>query len=208
MKLLLKNNFFKGISTLNVPAIEPMKIDLIEVEQEGATSAFNLKSSFRNAEIHGLSYSKVLRTSAKFKKFNMKAECFTQRMDFVGEYKMNGQILVLPIHGEGHANVSMHLLTTRHEIVGDYLKRDDGNTYINITTYKIKFKPKWVTFQFDNLFNGDKVLSGTMNKFMNDNWQLVFDGLISGYEINFGKKFKDVANALFHKVPFEVIFPQ
>jgi Haemolymph juvenile hormone binding protein (JHBP) len=84
---------------------------------------------------------------------------------------MNGQILVLPIRGEGFANVSMNELTTRHELKGDYFTGKDNNTYINITEYKIKFKPKWVIYRFDNLFNGDKLLGQTMNKFMNDNWE-------------------------------------
>ena len=31
----------------------------------------------------------------------------------------------------------------------------------------------------------------TMNNFMNQNWQPVFDGLIPGYELHFGNKFKE-----------------
>lgn len=119
---------------------------------------------------------------------------------------MNGQILVLPIRGEGFANVSMNELTTRHELKGDYYTGSDNLTYLNITEYKIKFKPKWVIFRFDNLFNGDKLLGETMNKFMNDNWEIVFSNLIPGYEERFGDKFRDVSNILFSKVPVDLIF--
>lgn len=121
---------------------------------------------------------------------------------------ISGQILVLPITGEGFANVSMNELTTRHELQGEYFQGKDNNTYINITSYKIKFKPKWVIFRFDNLFNGDKVLGKTMNKFMNDNWEPVFHGIIPGYEDNFGEKFKSIANILFHQVPADLIFKE
>jgi len=185
-----------------------MKVDTVIVEQSGATSAFNLKSSFKNAEIHGLSASKMIRTAARFTKFALKSEAFTDRLDFIGNYTMNGQILVLPIRGEGFANVSMHEMITRHELSGHYYTAPDGHKYVNLTDYKIKFKPKWVTFRFDNLFNGDKLLGTTMNKFMNDNWNIVFDGLIPGYEEKFGEKFKNIANALFHRVPFNAIFPE
>lgn len=183
-----------------------MKIESVAVETAGATSAFNLKSSFHNANIHGLSTSKLQRTATKFKKFAMKSDAYTDRLDFVGQYKMKGQILVLPIVGEGFANVSMNQLTTRHELHGNYFQGADNNTYINITSYKIKFRPKWVKFRFDNLFNGDKVLGETMNRFMNENWEPVFYGLIPGYEENFGEKFRKVANILFSQVPSSLIF--
>lgn len=184
-----------------------MRIESVSVESAGATSAFSLRSSFQNAEIQGLSTSVLQRTAAKFTpKFALKSDAYTERLDFVGQYKMKGQILVLPIVGEGFANISMNQLLTRHELHGEYFQGPDNNTYINITSYKIKFKPKWVKMRFDNLFNGDKVLGETMNKFMNDNWEPVFFGLIPGYEEKFGEKFKKVANILFHQVPSKLIF--
>ena len=198
--------FPKGIPALEIPPIEPMKIDAIDVITGGATSSFNLRSTFKDAEIHGLSTSYLNRTAMKFKKFALKSDTYTQRLDFVGQYTMNGQILVLPIRGEGFGNVSMNELTTRHEMRGDYYTGKDNNTYVNITSYKIRFTPKWVKFRFDNLFNGDKILGETMNNFMNSNWEPVFYGIIPGYEEKFGEKFKSVANILFRQVPIDLIF--
>ncbi|CAO1381475.1 unnamed protein product [Diamesa hyperborea] len=198
---LLKN----GIKDLGVPDIEPLYIDAVSVEQ-GGNSAVNLKQSFKDAYIHHLTDSVVQRTAVKFDKFAMKTDAYTPRMDFVGDYKMEGKILVLPITGNGKANVSMHQLTTRHELRGDTFTKDDGNVYLNITSYKIKFTPKYVTFFFGNLFNGDKLLGDTMNNFMNQNWQPVFEGLIPGYELHFGNKFREIANLLFHKIPMKLIF--
>lgn len=191
-----------------MPPLDPMDIDFVAVEQAGGTSAFNLKSSFRNAQILGLEPSRIVRAAVRFKKFTIKSDSYTERLDFVGSYTMNGQILVLPIRGEGFANVSMHDMITRHEITGEYFTGSDGIKHVNITNFKIKFNPKKVIFRFDNLFNGDKLLGGTMNRFMNDNWEPVFNGIIPGYEENFGKRFKDVANKLFHQVPFDAIFPE
>jgi Haemolymph juvenile hormone binding protein (JHBP) len=196
----------EGIPSIDLPSIEPMKIKSVSADQLGATTAFNLRSSFKNAEIHGLSRSRVVKTVVKFKKFGMKSDAYTERLDFVGHYKMQGQILVLPIVGEGFANVSMQQLTTRHEMLGEYYTGDDGNTYANITSYKIKFTPKRVSFRFDNLFNGDKTLGETMIRFMNENWEPVFYGLIPPYEDKFGEKFRSVANILFHQVPFKLVF--
>lgn len=164
-----------------MPPLDPMEIDKVIVEQDGGTTAFNLKSTFRDAQIIGLAPSKILRSALRFKnKFALRSDSYTNRLDFVGQYTMNGQILVLPITGAGFANVSMQQLTTRHDLTGEYFTGSDGNKYLNITSYIIKFKPKAVTFRFDNLFNGDKLLGNTMNKFMNDNWDPVFAGIIPG----------------------------
>jgi Haemolymph juvenile hormone binding protein (JHBP) len=167
-----------------MPPLDPMEIDKVVVEQDGGTSAFNLKSTFRDAQIIGLAPSKILRSALRFnKKFALRSDSYTDRLDFVGQYTMNGQILVLPIRGVGFANVSMQQLTTRHDINGEYFTGEDGNKYLNVTQYIIKFKPKKVTFRFDNLFNGDKLLGDTMNKFMNDNWDPVFSGMIPGMSL-------------------------
>lgn len=184
-----------------------MKVHSVIIDQGGNNSRFNVKSSFKDVVISGLSSSKLLRVAIKFDKFKIKSEMYTDHLDFVGDYDMAGQILYLPLKGEGNANISMQQLTSRHEITGDYFTNpDDGETYINVTDYKIRFKPKRVTFKFENLFNGDKVLGNTMNRFMNQNWKVVFEGTASEYEKFFGEKFKSIANNVFQNVPMKKIF--
>lgn len=166
-----------------------------------------MQSTFQNVEIDGFSTSKVRRTAVKFDKFAHKSELFTERLDFTGDYEMNGQILILPIKGEGRANISMHQLTSKHELKGDYFTNpSDGETYINVTSYKMKLKPQFVTFAFENLFNGDKVLGKTMNDFMNQNWKAVFNGLVPEYEKFFNERFTALSSKVFQNVPIKKIF--
>jgi Haemolymph juvenile hormone binding protein (JHBP) len=147
-----------------------LEIDYAVLNHGGNNSRFNLKSTFKDVKIHGLSTSKLNRTSINLDKFKIKSDIYTERLEMVGNYDMKGQVVFLPLEGRGKANISMHKLTSRHELFGEYYTKPDGETYINITDYKIKFKPKRVVFSFENLFNGDKNLGRTMNKFMNDNW--------------------------------------
>lgn len=196
-----------GIPSLNIPSIEPLKFDKLEINQGGNNARFNMKSSFKNVEITGFSTSKLRRAAIKFDKFSIKSELFTERLDFAGDYEMNGQILFLPITGAGRANVSMHQLTSKHELKGDYiLNPKDNETYIKVTTYKMKLKPKWVTYNFANLFNGDKVLGQTMNDFMNQNWKTVFSSLVPEYEKFFNEKFTALSGKVFERIPMKMIF--
>lgn len=198
---------FKGIPSLNIPPIEPLIVDNVVIDHGGSNSRFNLKSSFKNLVISGLTTSNLTKVAANFDKFRIKSESYTERLDLTGNYEMNGQIIFLPITGEGFANISMHQMISVHDVKGDYyVKPEDGETYVNITDYKIKFKPKYVTFAFGNLFNGDKVLGDTMNQFMNQNWKAVFNGLIPEYAKFFGSKFSSIANNVFQNVPIKNIF--
>jgi Haemolymph juvenile hormone binding protein (JHBP) len=196
----------KGIPSLNIPSIEPLEIDNVVLNHGTNNSRFNLRSSFKDVKIFGLASSKLNRTAIKFDKFRLKSEIYTERLDFAGNYEMNGMIIFLPIEGRGKANISMHQLSSRHELFGDYFTKPDGETYINITDYKITFKPKRVTFKFENLFNGDKILGEEMNKFMNQQWKAVFNGLVPEYSRFFGQKFQSIANNVFGNIPMKEIF--
>jgi hypothetical protein len=136
----------------------------------------------------------------------MKSDIYSERLDFVADYEMEGQIMFFPVVGQGKMNVSMHQLTSRHELIGSKYEKADGETYINITDYKINFKPKKVTYYFGNLFNGDKMLGQNMNMIMNQNWKAVFTGLVPEYEKFFGERFQKIANDVFGNVPMKEIF--
>lgn len=118
---------------------------------------------------------------------------------------MDGQVLILPIKGNGKSNITMVDLKTKHDQRGEIFEKD-GEKYFRIKEYKIKFEPRLVMMNFTNLFNGDKQLGNNMNSFLNENWQVVFDELKSGYEESFSKVFKSFANQLFTQVPVDKIF--
>lgn len=126
-------------------------------------------------------------------------------MELIADYNMDGRILLLPIVGHGKCNITISGLVTKHELIGmPVMKKND--MYMELKEYKIKFEPTSMKFYFQNLFNGDKVLGETMNKFLNENWQTVFMELRSGYEQTFGHIFKEISNNIFGKVPMNKIF--
>lgn len=62
--------------------------------------------------------------------------------------------------------------------------------------------------EFTNLFNGDKALGDNMNLFLNANWKLVLDELKKPINTSFAKVFKDFANSIFAKTPYDELFAQ
>lgn len=205
----IKTNLSKqkiGDEKFGIPKLEPFTIKKIDSETIGGIPNFHLKSSLKNAEIHGLTSGKILRTATKFNKsYAIKLESEIDKIDIIGNYTMTGKILVLPINGEGKCKITLKNTLIRAESYGNYITKD-GETYIDIKDFKMKITPKKVIFNFENLFKNDKKLSDTINTVMNEQWKLVTENLLPGYEANFGSYFIEVANKIFHNVPFNKIY--
>lgn len=59
---------------------------------------------------------------------------------------------------------------------------------------------------FDNLFNGDPLLSQSTNTFLNDNWTEILRELKPVLTKAIGGIYKAVAEPIFNKFPYEELF--
>lgn len=177
--------------------------------------------------MHGLSSKvKIMRVATKFdRKFQMKIDALAEKIEIIGDYTMDGQILVLPIKGNflfvqqglfiffkffkgnGKANITMENAKVLVIIKGEYLEKN-GEIFIEIKNFSISFTPKHAVFKFTNIFKGDKALSDNINVFMNENWQVVSDLLIPSYAEKLGEQFKAYSQKVFAKVPVKNIFKE
>lgn len=130
----------------------------------------------------------------------------TERIQMLGDYEMSGRILLLPITGNGRANITLVNSKIEHRLIGEPFEKD-GVKYMRLKEYRVAFDPQRVYMHFENLFN-DPTLSQTMNRFLNDNWETVFNELKIGYSRSFGKIFREISNRIFEKVPMDSMFLQ
>ncbi|XP_013168050.1 PREDICTED: protein takeout-like [Papilio xuthus] len=195
----------KGIPALSVPPLEPLLVSGMNIET-GAGPVV-ISQVYRNIQLHGLTDSRLTSYKADLKHYRLRTDSITPKMDFIADYVMKGRILVLPIQGKGVANITMVNLVVKHDLIGEPVIKD-GETYMHIKDYKVKFIPERVILHFSNLFNGDKALGDNMNKFLNQNSDLVFNELKESYEKSLSSVFQDVTNKIFDKVPMNKIFPE
>lgn len=191
---------------MGVPAIDPLLISSLTIQQ-GRNSPINLKQDFKNILLTGISETRLLSYSPDLDNYVLRTEGITPLVNFAGDYTMTGRILLLPITGHGKANISMVDLKTVHELIGEPVKKK-GEVYLRLKEYNVKLIPKRVYLHFGNLFNGDRLLGQQMNRFMNENWELIFNELKGGYEDTLSYVFREVTNKLFTKVPMDRIFPR
>ncbi|XP_075984019.1 juvenile hormone binding protein 12 [Anticarsia gemmatalis] len=193
----------KGIPSLSVPQMEPLHVSGINIES-GAGPVV-ITQNYRNIALHGLTDSVLTSYKADLKNYRLRTDSITPKMEFIADYVMKGRILVLPIQGKGLANITMVNLVVKHDLIGEPVQRD-GETYMHIRDYRVKFIPQRVLLHFSNLFNGDKRLGDQMNLFLNENSDLVFNELKESYEKSLSTVFQDVTNKIFDSVPMNKIF--
>nr|XP_026501367.1 protein takeout-like [Vanessa tameamea] len=195
----------EGIPALKVPALEPLLVSGMDIDS--GSGPVVISQNYRRIKLHGLTDSILTTYKADLKHYRLRTESITPKMEFIADYIMKGRILVLPIQGKGVANITMVNLIVKHDLIGEPIKKD-GETYMHIKDYKVKFIPEKVSLQFSNLFNGDKRLGDQMNLFLNENSELVFNELKDSYEKSLSSVFQDITNKIFDKVPMNKIFPE
>ncbi|XP_035448948.1 protein takeout [Spodoptera frugiperda] len=193
----------KGIPSLSVPQMEPLHVSSINVGS--GSGPVVITQMYRNIKLHGLTDTVLTLYKADLKNYRLRTDSITPKMEFIADYIMKGRILLLPIQGKGAANITMVNLVVKHDLIGEPVVKD-GQTYMHIKEYRVKFIPQKVELYFSNLFNGDKALGDTMNQFLNSNSDLVFNELKESYEKSLSSVFQNVTNEIFDRVPMNKIF--
>lgn len=63
-----------------------------------------------------------------------------------------------------------------------------------------------IHFQFDNLYNGDKLLGDSTNSFLNENWNDIFNEIKMNIFDAFTLIAENTLRNVFNKVPYKDLF--
>ncbi|XP_022909550.2 protein takeout-like [Onthophagus taurus] len=122
-----------------------------------------------------------------------------------GLYNMTGQILVLPLNGEGNVEATLHEGEYVYEITMDVITKKNTD-YYKIKSSKVDYVLKRGYFHFDNLFNGNKELGDRMNQFIDENWTVIADEIKPALAETIRSVVDSVFSGYFSTVPIKDIF--
>ncbi|XP_022197941.1 protein takeout [Nilaparvata lugens] len=193
-----------GIPELDVPSIDPLHIHEILVHQN-STHSVRISLALNHADVIGLSNIEIQSVDADWDKCKIRIDMKSSPLMIVGDYKVDGKIMVLPIFGEGKFNFSFNEGGEGHIELSGRPEVRDGKTYMITESVTWDYKPNHLFMNLDNLFNGDKARGIQMNAFLNDNWEDVLDEVKDVTQASFGDTFKDIAKLIFDKVPLDSI---
>ncbi|ETN58944.1 takeout [Anopheles darlingi] len=194
-----------GLPELGLASLDPLRIDEMDIVQ--GDGPVNIVLNFKNVDITG--FSEVIVKKVKGITANpnvMEMNLLIPLASLVGNYKINGKVLILPIQGEGISNMTMANCDFLMKWNGALQKRADGKEYYQMNKIKATFDTSRFYMQLSNLFNGDKLLGDNMNQFLNDNWQDILKELKPAIIGAFTKIFRAIITNVFENVPYTDLF--
>ncbi|XP_014357069.2 circadian clock-controlled protein daywake isoform X1 [Papilio machaon] len=153
--------FADGIPELGIAPLDPVQLGTVVVDNPA------LKLTFSDTVVTGLRDFKV--NSYKMNTDKGKAVLdFTANVTLKANYVMDGQVLILPIRGDGQAKIK---ITNLNIVIKYDYATTDGHWVVS--GYKDSYKMDRAQFKFTNLFGGNKELADTTLRFVNENWSII-----------------------------------
>jgi len=196
----------KGHPGINMIPIDPLHIPNIGIKQ-GADSPVNIELKFSDVDLIGLSSCRITKISGFQSNPNGKYSLTVKgpALYLVGPYKISGRVLVLPVQGAGKSNITLVEPEITMTFDGKGVKRNN-NEHVAMENAKLTFKIDRLVFNFENLYNGDKTLGESTNKFLNDNWSDIFREIKANIFDAFTLIAENTLRNTFNKVPYNDLF--
>ncbi|KAI5646096.1 hypothetical protein NE865_01989 [Phthorimaea operculella] len=156
------NTFLAGFPEIGVRRLEPIMIDKMDVSDAG------LKLILTNGTTSGLDTCRVKKMSYDTQKNRLtgKAQC-DLRLD--GTYEMSGQLLILPIVGNGPVHVKLRKIVLNIDADMEEIVTD-GKTYWNIKSWTHTFTLKEKAYvEFGNLYPDNQLLGDAARDVISQN---------------------------------------
>jgi len=202
----VQNNGRKGHPGINMIAIDPLHIPQMQIKQ-GGESPVNIELKFTDVDLIGLSSCQLTKITGFQRDLAGKYSLTVKgpALYLVGPYKISGRVLVLPIQGVGKSNITLVDPEITMTFDGKSIKRNN-NEHLGIENAKLTFKVSKLVFDFENLYNGDKVLGESTNQFLNENWNDIFREIKANIFDAFTLIAENTLRNTFNKVPYNDLF--
>ncbi|XP_028037651.1 protein takeout-like [Bombyx mandarina] len=200
----LKPKLAEGIPELDVPPLEPFIIPEVVASSKDRVP---LQATGKNIKITGAGDFHINKLNVDLDSLILKAKVNFPKLHFDGLYKLDTQILVVPIKGEG--NLLADVVNCDAELVfkgGKYQK--DGLEFIKFNSLDTKIGIKDYNVKFDGLFNNDKVLGDAANDAINQNKAEFFNTFKPFLEAAVSKLLLNISNKVVDDLPFNELLPK
>ncbi|XP_018404977.1 PREDICTED: protein takeout-like [Cyphomyrmex costatus] len=200
----LRSKLKAGIPELEVPAIEPLTLKHIRLLR--GPQAARLDVNLTNLQVFGPSTFKIRDLKIDPENVFITFKVGFQKLDFRGKYKINAQILLLNLVGDGNLTGTFFGYDSECLMKSKKIIKNNS-TYVNFEKMKIKIKINKAALNFDNLFGGDPVLGSASNEILNSNSEFLIDEIRPVLEDSLSDLFTSIANKITLKFTYDDLFP-
>ncbi|GJQ84888.1 hypothetical protein Trydic_g504 [Trypoxylus dichotomus] len=194
-----------GIPEINVEGFEPLYLDRMSVSKDAGP--VTLSGSFTNITVAGPSNSTPTYTRINLKERKMEFGIYFSRLDIKSKYNLKGKILILPLVGNGDCRMTLGGVNTMVSTNISFVKRQ-GKEVLQIAEMLTRFTMESIKINLSNLFNGNKLLGVTVNRFLNERGLEIVEELEETIGESLSEIFLDITNNLFWKLPTDLWLPE
>ncbi|KAM3955893.1 protein takeout-like [Aphomia sociella] len=189
-----------GVPELGIKPLDPLFVPILKSHQAG------LDITFTNSTVEGLKTCTIesIKNDPVKQKLSLVIKCATV---WSGDYKMEGQMIVLPVKGEGKCVMTTKDIEIKATIDMETVEGADKKPHWHVKKWKHVFDTKThASFKFTNLFNGNKILADPVLTFMNANWQVVMREMAPPCIYTTVEAVVNAVEAIFKAVPAEDLY--
>ncbi|KAJ2951174.1 hypothetical protein O0L34_g5566 [Tuta absoluta] len=162
--------FSQGYPEYGVDSSDPLPLD--EIVGDLST----LKFKFTNTTAVGIGKCDINKPNLDLDNSKLSFEMVCPDITMSGHYVISGQLLILPVEGDGDYSIisKKYVFTIDAEL--KQVQGSDGRQHLAVKNFKFTSDAQApITYDFKNLFNGQKDLAEGVLKFANENWKEVAD---------------------------------
>ncbi|CAB0017537.1 unnamed protein product [Nesidiocoris tenuis] len=198
--------FLNGDTKYRVPRLDPLEIAELKVHQ--GSKALGLTLSLKDSKLTGLKHASFEKARTNLEGRHVEWDFFHPYITIVGKYDIHGQVLLLPVRGKGTANITLTNMKSIFKFNFALEKRTDGEEYMKVTNTSLDTDIGKAYFKFNNLFNGDRLLGETVNRFVNENWREVIQELGAPVIDSVSQVFEIILSRICELVPYRIVYPE
>ncbi|RZC34512.1 JHBP domain containing protein [Asbolus verrucosus] len=191
------------IKEVGLPNLDPLEVS--ELTIGAGASAVDFDQNFKHVKVFGFAKSNCSSCEMNFEEKTLRLECFSPEIRMEFEYEVEGRILVVPLYGKGAGAVTLDRMKYVVDFsLEEYKKK--GKKYFKAVDSDFAMEPELVKIKIENLFDGDKALTDSVNRLANENWRLIFDDIRTNYQDALAQISLAIFNKFLGKVSISELF--
>lgn len=201
---VLKPYLKVGLTELDVPSMEPLLLDSVELKS--GNNATRIAATLSNLKIWGPTSFIIQELKPDLERNVFKFKALLPRLHIEGDYEADARVLFFNVKGHGPVNVNITDYQFECKLKGNKIKRD-GEEYLEFEKMKLKIQVGGSSIRLENLFNGDPVLGKATSDVINDNSDLFMNEIKPNLQNALSDKFTTIANKITLRFTYKELFP-
>ncbi|KAK4883426.1 hypothetical protein RN001_006745 [Aquatica leii] len=195
-----------GIPELNIPALEPLRINGT-ISLDLGTGDTKILTNFSDLALHGASTFKIDKLWANIEenvfRYNVSLPVFIVN----GTYEIDTKLLFLNVIGKGGISINLEKYNFECSMTGKKIQIQNDE-YLKFDKLNCDIQFEKATVWLENLFGGNKLIGNAVNDVINDNFDIFFAEMKPKIIAVISDIFLDVANKITLRFTYADLFPK